>query len=92
VRVVLSAAADGREVVLRISDSGVGFDAAATRGGRGLGLASMRERARLVGAELRVTSSPGAGATIEVRAPMNLTRGSSPAVPANAAAPSKEAP
>jgi PAS domain S-box-containing protein len=70
VRVTLSAD-DGREIVLRITDSGMGFDAATARTGPGLGLASMRERARLVGAELSVTSSPGQGATIEVRAPLN---------------------
>src|SRR6185503_10167221 len=63
VRVSLSAA-DGREVVLRIADSGVGFDLPSGRTGPGLGLASMRERARLVGGELHVTSSPGGGATI----------------------------
>jgi signal transduction histidine kinase len=70
VRVTLSAD-DGNEVILRITDSGVGFDTPAVRSGPGLGLASMRERARLVGAELTVTSSPGHGATIEVRAPCN---------------------
>jgi signal transduction histidine kinase len=79
VRVTLGAAADGRELVLRVSDSGVGFDAAAAaRGGPGLGLASMRERARLVGAELRMSSSPGGGAMIEVRAPLAIPRPLSP--------------
>ena len=94
VRVTLGPAAeDGREVALRISDSGVGFDAAAARGGLGLGLASMRERARLVGAELRVTSSPGAGATIEVRAPLTPARDpSSSPLPQTIASPRKEPP
>ena len=69
VRVTLSADA-GREVILRIADAGVGFDARAARTGAGLGLASMRERARLVGAELHVGSSPGHGTMIEVCAPL----------------------
>jgi signal transduction histidine kinase len=63
-------AVEGREVVLRIADSGVGFGLPSGRTGPGLGLASMRERARLVGGELHVTSSPGGGAMIEVRAPL----------------------
>jgi PAS domain S-box-containing protein len=78
VRVTLAAEAAGREVVLRIADAGVGFDAPSARSGPGLGLASMRERARLVGAELRVTSSPGEGAAIEIRAPLTAAPASSP--------------
>jgi signal transduction histidine kinase len=74
-RVRVSLSADGRrEVVLRITDSGVGFHTPSVRTGPGLGLASMRERARLVGAELSVTSSPGGGTTIEVRAPLGPAR------------------
>ncbi|MFQ5960683.1 MAG: sensor histidine kinase, partial [Candidatus Methylomirabilales bacterium] len=57
-------------IILRIEDFGVGFDAAQMAGKRGLGLASMEERARLVRAELRVDSRPGRGTVIEVRAPL----------------------
>ncbi|MEA2710069.1 MAG: two-component system, NarL family, sensor kinase, partial [Phycisphaerales bacterium] len=80
VRVSL-AAIDGREIVLRICDSGIGFDTPRLRTGPGLGLASMRERARLVDAELTVTSAPGHGATIEVRAPLVIVRPPSPPPP-----------
>ena len=34
-----------------------------------LGLSSMEERARLIGAELRISSAPGHGTTIELRVP-----------------------
>jgi signal transduction histidine kinase len=55
---------------LRIADDGLGFDVQAAVGaGRGLGLTSMRERAELLGARLSVSSSPGAGAVVEVGAP-----------------------
>jgi signal transduction histidine kinase len=63
-RVTLAAA--GPELVLRVQDGGVGFHPAA-RSHAGLGLASMEERARLVGAALSVTSAPGQGTTVEVR-------------------------
>jgi signal transduction histidine kinase len=50
--------------VLRVSDDGAGFEPA--DGGRGLGLASMRERARDVGGDLAVTSEPGGGTTVRL--------------------------
>jgi signal transduction histidine kinase len=58
------------ELVLRVQDKGVGFDAAAVRSQPGLGLSSMEERVRLIGAELSVTSDPGRGTTVEVRIPL----------------------
>jgi two-component system sensor histidine kinase UhpB len=71
VEVQLSVTAEGTE--LRVSDDGVGFDPAhprvpPTRGGR-LGLEGMAERARLVGGELDVRSSPGSGTTVSLRIP-----------------------
>ena len=65
VEVDLSAGAGGVE--LRVRDDGRGFDPAVANGG--LGLDGMGERARLVGAELRVESAPGAGAEITLRVP-----------------------
>ena len=58
-------------LLLTIADSGRGFDATVTTMG-GVGLASMRERVHLIGGELTVTSDPGRGTTIGVRAPVNL--------------------
>jgi len=66
--VTLSAA--GPELLLRVQDKGVGFDTASMRSQPGLGLSSMEERVRLVGAELAVTSAPGRGTTVEVRVPL----------------------
>ena len=59
-----------RGAELRVSDDGGGFDPAATRAdARGLGLEGMAERARLVGGELDVRSSPGSGTEIMLRLP-----------------------
>ena len=58
------------ELELRIEDKGAGFDPASKRPQPGLGLASMEERVRLVGATLSVTSAVGRGTTIVVRVPL----------------------
>ncbi len=55
---------NGSGVRLRVSDKGHGFDTAAPGGG--FGLTSMRERARSVGGELVVVSSPGHGSQVVV--------------------------
>ncbi len=47
--------------MLSVRDDGLGFDPAAARGSGRLGLDGMAERARLVGGELDLRSSPGAG-------------------------------
>jgi signal transduction histidine kinase len=54
---------DGGRVHMRVRDSGQGFDIASSR--RGFGLTSMRDRARSVGGELRISSEPGAGSQVE---------------------------
>jgi signal transduction histidine kinase len=54
---------DGGRVRLRVRDWGRGFDVAACPGG--FGLRSMRDRARAVGGELRISSEPGAGSQVE---------------------------
>jgi signal transduction histidine kinase len=51
-------------VRLRVSDKGCGFDT--TVPGSGFGLTAMRERARAVGAELRICSAAGRGSEVEV--------------------------
>jgi signal transduction histidine kinase len=62
---------DDRQVVLTISDDGVGFDPNADEPhARGhFGLAGLRERAAKIDATLQIRSAPGAGTTIEVTAP-----------------------
>lgn len=54
---------DGPRLRLRVSDSGRGFDPAVT--GSGFGLSSMRQRARSVGGELRISSILGQGSEVE---------------------------
>jgi PAS domain S-box-containing protein len=61
--------ANERELVLCVRDRGVGFDLAG-RGKTGLGLESIRERARLIQARLSVRSRPGAGTRVTLRAPL----------------------
>jgi PAS domain S-box-containing protein len=66
----VSLSAEGPELLLRVRDEGVGFDPAAVRSEPGLGLSSMEERVRLVGAKLDVTSAPGQGTTVALRVPL----------------------
>jgi two-component system sensor histidine kinase UhpB len=58
-------------VELRVRDNGQGFDPTSeTHGeGGGIGLPGMAERARLVGGELTVTSSPGSGTRVRLYIP-----------------------
>jgi signal transduction histidine kinase len=60
------AGADTRDqFVLQVKDDGKGFDVAATREASSMGIRSMRERAREVGATLTIVSQPGRGTSIE---------------------------
>jgi PAS domain S-box-containing protein len=59
------------ELLLTISDSGVGFDFEAAKQGRGLGLTSMQERVRLVNGNITIESKLGGGTTIHVYVPFN---------------------
>jgi two-component system NarL family sensor kinase len=56
---------DDERIHMRIADDGPGFDVAAVSAGR-FGLLGMRERARLLGGELQITTSPGAGTVLDV--------------------------
>ncbi|MGG5172379.1 sensor histidine kinase [Pseudarthrobacter sp. J1738] len=65
------------EVTLDVFDDGAGFDPLATAAevarradGSGVGLASLRERAKALGGTLNVESSPGEGTVIAVRLPL----------------------
>jgi chemotaxis family two-component system sensor kinase Cph1 len=55
-------------ILVTVSDTGVGYDAAAVR--RGLGLLSIRERLSLIGGSAEFRSSPGAGTTAVLTAPL----------------------
>jgi two-component system, NarL family, sensor histidine kinase UhpB len=56
-------------VELRVRDNGRGFDSAGSPDGGGIGLSGMAERARLVGGELTVNSSPGSGTRVRLYIP-----------------------
>ena len=66
------------EIHLTISDAGKGFDIEAARQGRGLGLASMEERVRLVKGTIAIDSKPMGGTTIRVRVPFESEAQSRP--------------
>jgi two-component system, NarL family, sensor histidine kinase UhpB len=67
------------QVRLTIEDNGCGFDSGAASGpgslrNGGLGIAGMRERLTLIGAELEIESSPGSGTAIFARIPTEAVR------------------
>jgi signal transduction histidine kinase len=55
---------------LDIRDDGTGFDETGQRGGRGLGLTGMRERARLLGGTCSIETARGRGTAVRVRLPL----------------------
>ena len=61
---------DSGEVHLVVSDLGRGFDWETAMQGRGLGLASMQERVRLVNGTIEIQSKPMGGTTVHVRVPL----------------------
>jgi signal transduction histidine kinase len=64
----LTLVADERELRLEIRDDGKGFDSAATSGG--MGMTSMRERARTIGGHLTITAALGKGTRITLTVPI----------------------
>lgn len=65
------------QIVVRVSDTGVGYNAAAqaTVPQRGLGLASVRERLSFIGGSLEVQSSRGDGTVVVLSAPLSSNIG-----------------
>jgi signal transduction histidine kinase len=61
-------------LLLAVRDNGVGFDPSSPAKGRSLGLASMRERVRLVNGTLDVETSPGQGTSIIAWVPLDEER------------------
>jgi two-component system sensor histidine kinase UhpB len=60
--------ADKRQLHLRITDDGRGFDLGSAR--RGLGLLGMRERAKALSSALEIKTAPGEGTCVEVWLPI----------------------
>jgi signal transduction histidine kinase len=63
----VSLIASESELVLKVEDQGIGFEVESMRSQPGLGLSSIIERVRLIGAQLSVVSATGRGTVIEVR-------------------------
>lgn len=102
-RVTVTAYAEERELVLRVSDTGAGVDPAhadlvfqrgfstktAGPGGRGLGLALVRQAVQRHQGTLAVAGAEGGGAEFEVRLPLRRAVGAHPAPEAAAAVPTR---
>jgi two-component system NarL family sensor kinase len=68
---VVALAREGKEIVLSVSDNGIGFNSVhRPSAGRGIGLGNMRQRAESVGGGIEIRSKPGAGTTLGVRGPL----------------------
>jgi len=61
---------EGDALVISVRDNGAGFAVDSARKPNSFGLLGLRERAYLLGGEVRVTSTPGSGTEIEVRLPL----------------------
>jgi signal transduction histidine kinase len=61
---------DGRTLTLAVQDDGKGFATGTDAAGRGIGLSSMRERARLAQGMLKISSRPGRGTSVIAEVPL----------------------
>jgi signal transduction histidine kinase len=61
-------------VLLSVQDDGIGFDWTEVRKQPGLGLSSMRERARLMNGKLSIQSQPEKGTVISISVPLTRER------------------
>jgi signal transduction histidine kinase len=68
-----SLAVEGEQLVARVRDDGPGFvpSQVQSSGGRHVGLGLLRERARLAGGSLDVTTAPGQGTELTLRLPLS---------------------
>ena len=69
-RVIVELNSDAEFIYLSIRDFGSGFDPLEVAKRQGLGMSSMKERARLVRGTIMISSAPGSGVTIEVQVPL----------------------
>src|SRR5262245_13700306 len=66
------------EIRLAITDRGVGFDVAKLQASSGLGFVSIHERARMLGANVKIQSAVSRGTRVELRLPPPNLRSSRP--------------
>jgi signal transduction histidine kinase len=71
-RIWLTLEVTDRELHLRVVDNGQGFDTCAPLPAGHYGLRNLHDRTRGLGGTLTVTSSPGRGAAVDVRAPLGV--------------------
>jgi signal transduction histidine kinase len=72
-RVTAAAAVTGSRLLLFVSDNGVGLPPEAMRDTRSIGLLGMRERARAVGGNVRITGRRGGGTRVLLHLPLART-------------------
>ncbi len=75
-KVKIAISATRTNLVIEISDNGIGFDInkASRRKGRHFGMSIMQERAYLIGGKLNISSKPGRGTTIRGEFPVSTPR------------------
>ncbi|HEX2741776.1 MAG TPA: PAS domain S-box protein [Rubrobacter sp.] len=71
-RISVSAGASERELWVEVSDDGGGFDPKAVSAG--VGTRGMRQRARALGGELEISSTPGGGTTVRLELAVETRR------------------
>ena len=69
----VSLTANSTAISLTITDNGVGFDSSSILVAEGIGLQTMKERARMVGGSLELKSRPMQGTQIVVTVPLKTT-------------------
>src|SRR5262249_35568203 len=70
--VAIAVSGENGQVTLRVTDDGRGFDAEELAGRRDqghMGLLMLGDLARSAGGDLRITSRPGSGTTVEMEVP-----------------------
>ena len=68
--IVVSLQGIDHDILLSVQDDGIGFDWAEVKENPGLGLSSMRERAKLIRGEFSIQSQPEKGTVITLRGPL----------------------
>lgn len=76
--VCVTVAKDDEELLLNVSDNGIGFDLASVDRGSHFGLGLLEARVGLSGGVMKVRSSPGHGTDVQVRLGLNVPRPEEP--------------
>jgi signal transduction histidine kinase len=68
--IVVKVLKEKNTLIVSVEDDGCGF--AANPGSNGYGLQNMRDRANLLGGQLKIDSRPGQGVTVRLRVPWEI--------------------